>query len=69
VMCGRIVTCLLIGVELVSEGCGLSLNRTQKRGGGELSVPLFYTIRSRCHEQCDGRNVEEVLKSPAVEMC
>ena len=53
-MCGRIETCLLIGVELVREGCGLSHNRTQKRRGGELSVSLFYTIRSRCHEQWDG---------------
>jgi hypothetical protein len=50
-MCGRIETCLLIGVELVREGCGLSVNRTQKREGRELSVSLFYTIRSRCHEQ------------------
>ena len=33
-MCGRIESCLLIGVELVCEGCGLSLNRTQKREGG-----------------------------------
>jgi len=32
-MCGRIETCLPIGVELVREGCGLSLNRTQKREG------------------------------------
>ena len=33
-MCGRIEACLLIGVELVREGCGLSFNRTQKREGG-----------------------------------
>jgi len=66
-MCGRIETCLLIGVELVREGCGLSLNRTQKREGEAVWITVLYNTKQM--SQTVGRNVKEVLKSPAVKMC